>query len=1253
MNRTRANLHLVFSLAIFFSCFSVWSQKSYWKKVQPAQQFNQVADKDDSQFYELDVDAIGQRLNSSTKTTTVIIPDFSGEMIQYTLKETPVFHPELSRKYPNIKSYTGWSSDKKQKVRISFSHKGISVMALGLNTSENTFIEREKQNTNLYKVFKRKGAKEGFVCKTPMSVSSFVKTMGPFAKLVDDQTLRRYRIAVSATGEYTEEHGGTVADALAAINATLTRVNEVFETDLGITLELIANNDDIIFTNASTDPYNGSLNSQVQSVLTSTIGEDNYDVGHLFHKAANNGNAGSVGNVCIDGQKGSAFSAGEEPEGDLFDIDYVAHELGHQFGANHTWSFESEGTGMQAEPASGTTIMGYAGIVEGNNVAPNGNDYFHYNSIQQITDYVRSQSCAQEINLTNNVPVITEISDYSIPVGTAFVLTGEATDADGGDILSYTWEQIDDGVVTTSTFGPDNPVGANFRSLPPSTNPSRYFPRLSRIVAGELTQTNPGVGEAWETVANVERELNFALTVRDNASGGGQVASELVKVDVLSAAGPFLVSSQSSSESYQAGSLIDVVWDVANTNQVPISAQEVDILLSIDGGFSYPDTLATNVPNIGAAKVQLPGLSSSTSTARIMVKPSDNVFFAINAVDFEILQSDVVLNFPELEFEVCQPDDLTVNFVYETFNGFSGTTTLSADVPTGVVSNFIPSTVSVNETDVNLQLTNLTSLGVGSYPIVVNADADGTTFQVELQLHIFDTDHSDVVLTNPQDLEANTAVNPAFSWQVQANANSYDIEIATDELFSDVVETASVNSNGYVSKNLLPESTYYWRVRASNECSVGAYGTPFSFSTIGVNCETIDSRDLPQEISEAAPSTVTTTISVLQELLISEVELNMELNHTYLQDLIISLTSPSGTKVIITSNTCGNLNNINAIFDDDGDPIVCSGSPAISGTVQPLGSLATFKGESTLGDWILDIEDTASGDGGELVDFSIVFCVEGVFRPDEDNDGVFDDGDDLCLGTPKGVDVNTDGCPVYRFAQDNFNIQINSESCRSSNDGSILVTAADTMITYTANLSGIGMDGEETFTETSQFNSLPEGNYQLCITGTDGTIVYEESCFTITIEEPEELDVDAILNQQNLTASFEMEGGSIYNIELNGVVTQTRDNAFTLNLENGLNVVRVYTNLPCQGEFQETFYIDSGAAIVPNPVQTSTTIFIDDFAGLYQLAVYSYDGKLIRNERKNTTTGAIELDLTELTSGFYFVKITGNRIEETFKILKR
>ncbi len=1254
----KAKLHLVFSIAMVFVCFSIHGQQGYWKSIPARASFKSASIENMDQakgVFTLDKDKMMKELLpskvSKKQNNRVYLPGEDGKVIAYTLKETPVLHPDLAKKYPTIKSFTGLSENGKYKVKLSSSHKGLEGMLVNLNNQKTTFIEQISNRKDTYVVYEKgsgASAKSSFVCKTGDLQKTIAKTITP---LVDDQLLRKFRIAVSTSGEYTDFHGGTVADALAAINATLTRINEVFETDLGVTLELIPNNDLIIFTDPNTDPYNGNLNSEVQNTLTSTIGEANYDVGHLFHKVGagqDNGNAGFIGAVCTDNNKGSAFSSAFNPQGDVFDLDFVSHELGHQFGANHTWSFESEGTGVQAEPASGTTIMGYAGIVPGNNVAPNGSDYFHFYSIQQISTYLQSVSCAQTTGLVNNPPVLTPVGDYVIPKGTAFVLEGIATDSDVGDVLTFTWEQIDDGVVTTSTFGPENPNGANFRSLPPTTDPKRYFPKLSRVIQGELTQTEPQINDDWETVSNVERNLGFAFTVRDNASGGGQVVSDVLDVQVVNSAGPFVVTSQTSNLIYEGGSTQEVTWDVANTNQLPVDAKTVDIMLSMDGGLSFPILLADDTLNDGSEEILVPG--NATTQARIMVKASDNVFFAVNPSDFTIQESQVVLSFQELSFEVCQPNDIVIPFTYQTYAGFSETSTFSVDLPVGLTGAFVPTQASANDTAVDLTISNTIGVTPGEYAITVTSTSASVTKNIPLTLTVMDANFSDVVLLSPVDAEANTSLNAQLSWQANPIYTDYDIEIATDVGFTTVVESATVPFSFYQTTSLLAQTEYFWRVRPSNNCGTGTFGTPFSFTTIQVDCKSLEASELPLEIAASGTSTVTTSVQLFENLPVSDINVNIELNHTYLEDLIISLISPAGTRVTLISNSCGAANNINAVFDDDGTAITCVDNPAISGTVKPIGSLSSLNGESALGQWTLEIQDIATGDGGSLIAFSLEICAEGTFRPDEDEDGVFDDGDDLCLGTPKGVEVDTSGCPVNRFPVDNFSIEINSETCRSNNDGSVTITAADTSISYTAVLDGGGTPLNMNFMDSHSFQNLVAGNYTLCITGTNGPITYREICFDLIITEPELLSVLAALNAQVLDLT--LEGGNFYNIELNGLVTQTEQNKLQLNLKEGRNTLRVYTNIPCQGMYEETFFISSKPILYPNAVRGNAKIFLNGFSGNVKIEIYSVNGQLVLTDQQTVNGNELEVDCSSLSKGAYYMSIGTMEVREVIKMIK-
>jgi chitodextrinase len=482
----------------------------------------------------------------------------------------------------------------------------------------------------VYKRTDRQIEADDFECQVTDAMNKNITGDEVMMRNADDGILRRYRLAVSTTGEYTAYHGGTKASALAAINATMTRVNGVFENDFNVTMVLIANNDAVIYTSASSDPYttSGSYNSQLQSTLTSVIGEANYDVGHLFARASNNGNAGCIGCICVNGQKGSGFTSRTDPEGDPFDIDYVAHEIGHQFGANHTWTFNgNEGTDAQMEPGSGSTIMGYAGITGATDVQPNSDPYFHAKSIQQVTDYIKSRTCQTNINTGNAVPTANAGLNYTIPKGTPFVLTGSGTDANANDVLTYCWEQYDENNASTTNPSVNATTGVAFRSYSPSTDTKRYFPRLETIKTGATSWQ-------WEAVPNVARTLNFRMTVRDNKAGGAANNSDDTVITVNGTAGTFVVSSPNTNLTWNVGTSQTVTWSVAGTTGNGVNAANVDILLSTDGGNTYPITLLANTPNDGSQAITVPNNVGTQN--RVMVKGSNHIFFDISNTNFTI-----------------------------------------------------------------------------------------------------------------------------------------------------------------------------------------------------------------------------------------------------------------------------------------------------------------------------------------------------------------------------------------------------------------------------------------------------------------------------------------------------------------------------------------------------------------------------------------------------------------------------------------
>lgn len=452
--------------------------------------------------------------------------------------------------------------------------------------------------------------------------------------------LRTYRAAVAATGEYTAAvGGGTQAGGLAAITTTMNRVNQIYERDASIRFQLVAGNLALVYVDPMNDPYldgdTSVMVTQNQTNLDLTIGDAAYDIGHVFGAAGSGGFA--PGDTCVTGSKamGATTQQTPPPQGDAFDVDFVAHEIGHQMSAFHTFNGQGGAcagawtAATAVEPGSGTTIMAYAGICGSDNVQPNSEDDFHAVSLEQILGYANGGgACATTTSAGNpNPPTVSAGADRTIPHDTPFELTAQMpADADG-DALTFSWEETDRG--TQAPLGaPDDGVQPLFRAFPPTASPTRIVPNLDDLLAG----TTP----VAETLPTTNRSLAFRIVARDNATGGGRIGTDDLTLTVTTSAGPFEVQAPNGGETWSG--VQSVTWDVAATDQAPVSAAAVDILLSTDGGQTFPTVLIAGTANDGQEDVTLPAIASST--ARIKVKASDNVFFDLSDADFTLEGDD-------------------------------------------------------------------------------------------------------------------------------------------------------------------------------------------------------------------------------------------------------------------------------------------------------------------------------------------------------------------------------------------------------------------------------------------------------------------------------------------------------------------------------------------------------------------------------------------------------------------------------------
>lgn len=606
-------------------------------------------------LYSIDITAltdhlqnVPERVNYSIQSShTLEFPNLDGKFEKFYIAEASNFTPGLQAQYPNIRSYRGINTTNPAiTIAFSVSPNGVQTMRFEAG-APSIFTEAVTTDNSVYMVKMKSEKSPDWTCSTPDQIMEEELTSrfsnDPESLDADDQTMREFRLALSCTGEYAQYFGGTVAGALAGMNATMTRVNGLLERDVAIHLTMIENNADVVYLNPSTDPYSSAAgmqnwNSQLQSTLTSVIGDANYDIGHLFGATGGGGNAGCIGCVCGSG-KGSAYTSPYNgiPEGDRFDVDFVVHEIGHQLGANHTF-IRYEGSGVNYEPGSGSTIMGYAGITYPHtNVQMSSDDYFHTGSIQQITFNVKGKTCQTETPIANQTPTVDAGPDYTVPVRTPFILTGSGADADG-DAITFTWEQVDSSSSANNDFMVGNPNATNgpiIRSIYPSTSPVRYIPSFDKVLAGTLNSP-------FESVSNVARNMNFALQVRDNNPAGGQTISERIRVGVTANGGAFKVTSPTPEMSIPTGQDLEVTWDVAQTTEAPVNTTLVDIYLSTDNGENFT-LMAENVDNDGSHPVAIPS-DAMTEGAYIMVKSVGNIFYALSEKFYIGYEVSVVCN---------------------------------------------------------------------------------------------------------------------------------------------------------------------------------------------------------------------------------------------------------------------------------------------------------------------------------------------------------------------------------------------------------------------------------------------------------------------------------------------------------------------------------------------------------------------------------------------------------------------------------
>ena len=916
-----------------------------------------------------------RNVSFSRSSAIISVPDSKGRIERFRIVESPSMQDGLSAKHPDIRSYSGVSIDHPgSSIRFSMSQLGFHAKIISADRKAFYVSCVDKANKS-YIIYDREvlnDKKYDFDCLLDEAINtntqgSVTGKGGLTGKDANTNTLRVYRTALNLTGEFSRAVLADVApgtdtstDALkkaivlALANELTTEANSYFENEMNLRLVLINNETDIIYLNPATDPFSTwtttftttTWNTETQNNCTNVIGNANYDVGHMltYNTEKNNGNAGCIGCICKTPSgsigKGRGWNMYGEYQGYYLVVDYWTHELGHQFGGNHTFTHSIEGSLVQVEPGSGTTIMAYAGITGATDVSSHSDPFFHSKSIEQITDYIQTgtgNTCGTTITLTNNIPTANAGSDYTVPKSTPFLLTGTSTDADAGDVRTYSWEQIDNYATGANTYPTATSTkGPMFRYFPPVASTSRSFPRMEVV----LDSQNTG---KWEVLPSVARTMNFRFMVRDNHSPISANKSDDMVVTV-GTAGPFLVTSPNTGVSYASGSTQTITWSVNSTNVSPY-ATNVKITLSTDGGNTFPYTLASSTANDGTESVTLPNVQSGA--CRIKVEAVGNIFFDVSNVNFAIGACGTAVG--------LKAASVTASAATISWTAVTGATSYDVDYRIVGATSWTNAATATTATSVNL--TGLVQGTDYEFRVKTNCTFNNGAYATET--------FSTLCSVAPASIAASNITNSTatLSWPAAAGAASYkvDYKLSTETIWVRAEnETTALTTD---IANLVAGKTYNIRVR-SNCASSLAYSS-YVTSTFNTACAVAPSGLASSGVTNAAAtlswsaSAGATSYTVDYKLASSGTWVNAVTNTTATSLSLSSLTQGS----LYDYRVRGNCSSGNTAYTTSQFTTACSVAPSSLSASSITNVSATLSWTAASGAVSYDVDYKSSSAG--------------------------------------------------------------------------------------------------------------------------------------------------------------------------------------------------------------------------------------------------------------------------------------------------
>ncbi|MEM1323340.1 MAG: reprolysin-like metallopeptidase [Bacteroidota bacterium] len=1145
--------------------------------------------------------------SNSPMRITLPMPD--GRLELFEVVDAPVMRPALAAKFPNIRTFIGKGvTSKGAYARLGYGNGGFHA-AIFTRKGE-VFIDPYAKNQEEYYISyytrdhkmegapTRCGVHDEEIKASPLQGIEFNEEIETHSdqqfnlRGSEPVELLVYDMALACVGEFGARYDSD-EEVMEDFNLAMSRVNMFYEQEVAIRFLLVENNDLLIFRDPATDDYTnvtngGGLLQQNRLVLDGIIGNANYDIGHVFTIGCGGGLAGVASGSACTNNKGRGVTC--FPSVNILGrvLNTMTHEIGHQFSASHTWDncpgiLEQRAGGSAVEPGSGSTIMSYLGACGNQNLSGPDGRYFSVESIDQMFRYSRSArgaDCPDIEATSNNTPdvILPYDDDFYIPINTPFELTAIATDPEDEGNLTYCWEQ--------HNTGPISPLGSPFGSAPafrsydPTSNPTRVFPLMNNIINNRLLEDPENV------LPTYNRALDFRCTVRDNNPEVGGTVWEEVTFNATESAGPFRVSSPNTAVTYEVGDYVEVTWDVANTDNNLVNCQNVNIKLSVDGGFNSNIMLAESVPNDGSHFIIIP--DNITNDARVRIEAADNIFFDLSNTNFRIIAPSAPgysLDVTPFSQQVCLPDAAIIDLNTGSLLGYDSLISFTIN---GLPANAVPlfsnnPALPTEGSELTIDMSEVIEEGIFTLELVAIAPNADTSYR-NINLELVNSDFSLVEQLTPEDGANGESELPEFSWNGSPFADSYEIEIATSPTFeaSTVIDfTSNLTETTYTPTILLEKSTpYFWRVRAVNACGPGEYLPTYAFHTETLSCANYTSTNVPVIISAQGTPTVESTISVFPGGTISDLNVTkVKGQHDLVKHIDVSLVSPDAKEVLLFSDKCGNTQLFDLGLDDQGpSEIPC---PPTGGQAhRPDEPLSAFNGDNSEGTWTLKIEVVdALGEGGGLTDWGLQICAS------------------VSLSPPRLINNEILG---VRPGEGNF---ITTNFLLSEDDDNTAEELTYTVVSYpehgrlTFNGGTIGLGAQ--FTQRDIDVNLVRYEHDGDTARTD--------FFTFTVSDGEggwlgvpryEIDID----DDNITSTSEIEASNLF---------------------------VVYPN-PAQNQL--------------------TVLFNEQPQEAMQLSIVDLQGRVLLNQRYARPDAALLLNTSQLANGIYFLRLESATSAVTKKV---